>query len=82
MYYYLRSVDDDAEVKGKLNKTINATFTKTDKCLVLDAKGDTPFERTLYLAYFNTYVATYCAVLNGYDPFPAPTLNWLKNTVL
>ena len=47
----------------------------------VDADPGNPFHQALHAVYFNAHVATYLAILNGFDPLPVPTMSWLKNVM-
>jgi glucose/mannose-6-phosphate isomerase len=81
VYYFLRSVDEEPRIAVRLDKTIDLVFRNRVPFAVLTAEGSNPYHRALFVTYFNAYMTTYLAVLNGVDPLPVPTMSWLKNVM-
>lgn len=81
VYYFIRSIDEEPRIAERLDKTIEHVFRDRVAFAVLNAEGSTPFQRALFATYFNAYMSTYLAILNGADPLPVPTMSWLKNVM-
>jgi len=81
VYYILRSSDDEDRIGLRLGRTIDLVMRGRTTYAVLTAEGDNPFHRALFVTYFNAWMTTYLAVLNGFDPLPVPTMSWLKNVM-
>jgi len=80
-YIFFDSADSEPRVDARLQVTRDLVIAKTATYAVVQAEGDTPFERSLFLTYFNAHASTYAAILNGHDPLPVPTMSWLKEVM-
>ncbi len=81
VYYFIRSLDEERRIRLRLDKTIKLVIKGNGRYTILNAKGENPFQRALHAVYFNAHMATYLALLNGFDPLPVPTMSWLKNVM-
>ncbi|MHC4165733.1 MAG: SIS domain-containing protein [Planctomycetota bacterium] len=85
VYYFIRSLDEEPRIRLRLNKTIKLVVDGKGRYAELNAEADAepenPFQQALHAVYFNAHVATYMAILNGFDPLPVPTMSWLKNVM-
>lgn len=79
VYYLIRSLDEQPRIRLRLDKTIGLVIQEKGHYAVLNAEGENPFQRALFVVYFNAHTTTYCGILNGYDPLPVPTMDWIKN---
>ncbi|NIP25167.1 MAG: hypothetical protein GWN67_17765 [Phycisphaerae bacterium] len=79
VYYFIRSLDEEQRIRLRLDKTIKLVIKGNGHYTTLNAKGENPFQRALHAVYFNAHMATYLALLNGFDPLPVPTMSWIKN---
>lgn len=82
VYYFIRSLDEEQRIRLRLDKTIKLVIKRKGRYATLNAKGENPFQRALFAVYFNAYMATYLALLNGFDPLPVPTMSWIKNVMI
>jgi len=81
VYYFIRSADEESRIRLRLDKTIELVMHGKAKYAVLDAEGETPYERAMFATYFNAHMTTYLALLHGFDPLPVPTMSWMKNVM-
>jgi len=81
VYYFIRSADEEPRIRLRLDKTIDLVLKGKARYAVLNAEGETPYQRALFATYFNAHVTTYLAILNGFDPLPVPTMSWIKNVM-
>jgi hypothetical protein len=85
VYYFIRSLDEEPRIRLRLDKTIELVVDGKGRYAQLNAEVDVeagnPFHQALHAVYFNAHVATYLAILNGFDPLPVPTMSWLKNVM-
>jgi len=81
VYYFIRSADEEPRIRLRLDKTIDLVLQGKARYAVLNAEGETPYQRALFATYFNAHVTTYLALLNGFDPLPVPTMSWIKNVM-
>jgi len=81
VYYFIRSVDEEPRIRLRLDKTVELVMHGKAKYAVLNAEGDTPYQRAMFATYFNAHMTTYLALLNGFDPLPVPTMSWMKNVM-
>ncbi|MFH1923488.1 MAG: SIS domain-containing protein [Planctomycetota bacterium] len=81
VYYFIRSPDEESRIRLRLDKTIQLVLEGKAKHAVLNAEGETPYQRALFATYFNAHMTTYLALLNGFDPLPVPTMSWIKNVM-
>jgi hypothetical protein len=81
VYYFIRSSDEEERVALRLDKTIELVMRGRATFATLRAEGDNPFHRALFVTYFNAYVTTYLAILNGFDPLPVATMSWMKKVM-
>jgi len=80
-YIFFDSADSEPRVGLRLRVTRDLVFGGKTAYAVVRAEGETPFEGSLFLTYFNAHVTTYAAMLNGFDPLPVPTMSWLKEVM-
>lgn len=78
---FFDSEDSQPRVGLRLQVTRDLVFANGPAYAVVRAEGETPFERSLFLTYFNAHVTSYAALLNGFDPLPVPTMSWLKEVM-
>jgi glucose/mannose-6-phosphate isomerase len=81
VYYFIRSLNEEKRIRLRLNKTIELVIKGKGKYKALNTEGKNPLQRALFAVYFNAHMATYLALLNGFDPLPVPTMSWLKNVM-
>jgi len=81
VYYFIRSLDEQRRIRLRLDKTIELVIKGKGKYKVLNTEGENPLQRALFAVYFNAHVATYLALLNGFDPLPVPAMSWIKNVM-
>lgn len=81
VYYFIRSVDEEQRIRLRLDKTIELVIEGNGRYADLNVEGKNPLERALFAVYFNAHMATYLALLNGFDPLPVPTMSWIKNVM-
>jgi len=81
VYYFIRSLDEEPRIRLRLDKTIELVIEEKGCRASLNAQGENPFQRALFAVYFNAHMATYLAILNGFDPLPVPTMSWIKNVM-
>ena len=81
VYYFIRSPDEEPRIRLRLDKTIELVMQGKAKYAVLNAEGETPYQRALFATYFNAHMTTYLALLNGFDPLPVPTMTGIKNVM-
>jgi D-arabinose 5-phosphate isomerase GutQ len=81
VYYFIRSLDEERRIRLRLDKTIELVIKGKGRYATLNAEGENPFLRALFAVYFNAHMATYLALLNGFDPLPVPTMYWIKNVM-
>ena len=81
VYYFIRSPDEEERIQTRLDKTIELVLGNKSTYAQLTAAGDNPYQRALWTTYFNAYMTTYLAILNGFDPLPVPTMSWLKTVM-
>ncbi|HID94502.1 MAG TPA: hypothetical protein EYP53_00400 [Candidatus Latescibacteria bacterium] len=75
----LRSADEAGRATQRLNKTLEELFQKNGiDYLSLEAEGDTPFERKLYLLKLLDYIRAYACLLRGSKPLPVPFMDRMK----
>jgi len=79
VYYFIRSLDEEARIRLRLDKTIDYVMKENGRYAVLNVEGKNPYQRALFATYFNAHMTTYLAILNGFDPLPVPTMSWIKN---
>jgi len=80
-YIFFDSEDSQPRIGLRLQVTRDLVFANGPAYAVVRAEGETPFERSLFLTYFNAHVTSYAALLNGFDPLPVPTMSWLKEVM-
>jgi len=81
VYYFIRSPDEEPRIRLRLDKTIELVMKEKAKYAVLNVDEETPYQNALFATYFNAYMTTYLAILNGFDPLPVPTMSWIKNVM-
>lgn len=85
VYYFIRSLDEEKRIRLRLDKTIELVIDgrghHAELNAEVNAERENPFQQALHAVYFNAYMATYLAILNGFDPLPVPTMTWLKNVM-
>lgn len=81
VYYFIRSLDEEPRIRLRLDRTIERVLSGKGYYAELNAEGDNPLQRALFAVYFNAHMATYLALLNGFDPLPVPTMSWMKNVM-
>ena len=85
VYYFIRSLDEEPRIRLRLDRTIELVIDEKGRYAELNAEVDAergnPLQQALHAVYFNAHVATYLALLNGFDPLPVPTMSWLKNVM-
>ncbi len=81
VYYFIRSSHEEPRIHLRLKKTIELVIKARGQYTELNAERGNPFHQALYAVYFNAHMATYLALLNGFDPLPVPTMSWLKNVM-
>lgn len=81
VYYFIRSPDEEPRIRLRLDKTIELVVEGTARWAVFSAEGETSYQRALLATYFNAHMATYLALLGGFDPLPVPTMSWIKNVM-
>lgn len=81
VYYFIRSPGEENRIRLRLDKTMELVMKGKAKYAVLNAEGDTPYQRALFATYFNAHMTTYLALLGGFDPLPVPTMSWMKNVM-
>ena len=79
VYYFIRSLDEEKRLR--LDRTIELVIKGKGRYAELHAEGRNPYQRALFATYFNAYMTTYLAILNGFDPLPVPTMSWIKNVM-
>ena len=79
--YFVRSLDEEPRIRLRLDRTIERVLKGKGYYAELNAEGDNPLQRALCAVYFNAHMATYLALLNGFDPLPVPTMSWMKNVM-
>lgn len=80
-YYIIRSVDEESRIRLRLDKTMELVVEGKGSYAALNVEGNDPYQRALFATYFNAYMTTYLAILNGFDPLPVPTMSWLKRVM-
>lgn len=81
VYYFIHSSYDEQRIQLRLKKTIELVIEGKGLYKTLNAEGENPLQQALFAIYFNAHMATYLALLNGFDPLPVPTMSWLKNVM-
>ncbi len=85
VYYFIRSLYEEPRIRLRLDKTIELVIDGNGCYSELNAEVNAecanPFQQALHAVYFNAHMATYLALLNGFDPLPVPTMSWLKNVM-
>ncbi|UCH36589.1 MAG: hypothetical protein JSV65_09615 [Armatimonadota bacterium] len=76
--YFLESADDTPRVARRWRATLKEIFPDVAWCS-FKAEGDTAFERALSGYYFNAWLRLYMAFLNGAEPLPVPTMDYMKD---
>jgi len=75
---FLESVDQHPRVRRRVELTAQLARDAGADCTLVDAKGDTPFERVLSLVLLGDLVSFYLAVLEGIDPTPVDPIERFK----
>jgi len=81
VYYFIRSLDEEPRIRLRLDKTIELVVEGKGRFAILNSEGENSLQKALHAVYFNAHVATYLALLNGFDPLPVPTMSWIKNVM-
>lgn len=85
VYYFIRSLYEEPRIRLRLDITTSLVIEGKGRYRILNAEKDieskNPYLQALRAIYFNAHVATYLAILNGFDPLPVPTMSWLKNVM-
>lgn len=85
VYYFIRSLYEEPRIRLRLDITTKLVIEGKGLYKILNAEVsdecENPFQQALHAVYFNAHVATYLAILNGFDPLPVPTMSWLKNVM-
>jgi glucose/mannose-6-phosphate isomerase len=74
---------DDADferIRRRLDITSNmiSEISKKIQIVPVQARGNSPLAKALYLIYVGDFVSYYLAILNGFDPMPVERINILK----
>ncbi len=75
---FLENADQHPRVRRRVELTAKLARDAGAACTLVDAKGDTPFERVLSLVLLGDLVSFYLAVLEGIDPTPVEPIDRFK----
>ncbi|HLM27519.1 MAG TPA: bifunctional phosphoglucose/phosphomannose isomerase [Thermoleophilaceae bacterium] len=75
---FLENADQHPRVRRRVEVTAKLARDAGAACTLVDAKGDTPFERVLSLVLLGDLVSVYLAVLEGIDPTPVEPIERFK----
>jgi glucose/mannose-6-phosphate isomerase len=78
---FLETADQHPRLRRRVELTAQIARDAGAPCALLDAKGDTPFERVLSLVLLGDLVSFYLAILEGIDPTPAGAIDRFKSTL-
>jgi hypothetical protein len=76
--YFIKSDDDEPRVAQRWRYTLAEVFPDVEPCQ-FETIGETPLERSLSAYYFNAWLRLYMAFLNGAQPLPVPTMDYMKD---
>ncbi len=75
---FLGSADQHPRLRRRVELTAKQAHDAGAACILVDAQGDTPFERVMSLVLLGDLVSFYLAVLEGIDPTPVAAIERLK----
>jgi glucose/mannose-6-phosphate isomerase len=75
---FLENADQHPRVRRRVELTAQLARDAGAACTLVDAKGDTPFERVLSLVLLGDLVSFYMAILEGIDPTPVGAIDAFK----
>ena len=75
---FLESADQHPRVRRGVEFTANLARRAGAPCTLIEARGETPFERVLSLVLLGDLVSVYLAVLGGIDPSPVEAIDRFK----
>jgi len=75
---FLENADQHPRVRRRVELTAKLAREAGADCVLVDAQGDTPFERVMSLVLLGDLVSFYLAVLEGIDPTPVDPIERFK----
>ncbi len=75
---FLENADLHPRVRRRVELTAELAREAGADCVLVDAQGDTPFERVMSLVLLGDLVSFYLAVLEGIDPTPVAPIERFK----
>lgn len=75
---FLENADQHPRVRRRVELTAKLARDTGAPCALVDAHGETPFERVLSLVLLGDLVSLYLAVLEGVDPTPVEAIERFK----
>ncbi len=78
---FLENADQHPRVQRRVELTAQLARDAGAVCTLVDAKGDTPFERVMSLVLLGDLVSFYMAILEGIDPTPVEPIDRFKSAL-
>jgi glucose/mannose-6-phosphate isomerase len=75
---FLENADQHPRMRRRVELTAQLAREAGADCTLVDAKGDTPFERVMSLVLLGDLVSFYLAILEGVDPTPVAAIEGFK----